>query len=100
MCLCWDKMGLILVQSWLVGVQLLGGNIGWIGVAGKLVRDVAAHRFAFPLRWQQVLAVCREGRKETCQSSSKDAFLWCDWGRQPGLLSLLAMLLCSTTDSE
>lgn len=64
MCLCWDKMGLILVQSWHVGVQLSGDNIGWVGVAGKLVRDVAAHRFAFPLRWQLVLAVCRkEGRK-------------------------------------
>lgn len=43
MCLCWDKMGLILVQSWLVGVHLSGGNIGWVGVAGELVRDVAAH---------------------------------------------------------
>lgn len=48
------------------------------------------------------MCCCLQGRKEgnMPESSSEDAFLWCDWGRQPGLPSLLAMLLCSTADSE
>lgn len=57
-------MGLMSVQGCLVGVHLSGGNVGWVGVAAswQAVR-LHAVRFAFPLRWQQALAVCREGRK-------------------------------------
>lgn len=57
-------MGLISVQSCLVGVHLSGGNVGWIGVAANW-RAVCLHavRFALLLVWQQALAVCGEGRK-------------------------------------